>query len=311
MSHGWFPNFGTEVTQVVKKETRSCESLGKTSGSSTDSIPKTSSGELLSSDSHVNKPTGNKTSVVVTQHISGMLSSKKGSLIYHATSHSAVQLMEKSGLIPYTIQEQNELESPSASSMNKKSIAENNVVTTNSVSDATYIKTKPVDPAPKSGSAVSKPVNPVPKSALSPNTNSQSSTVKRTISSQASTSSIPPSRRPPQIKPAKSITTLPTLPQGVLNVKRTISSGNVTSSSRIPGSIRGADSGRGRGKISAPGQLSGVGGQGMKGNEIAQRKPRLVLLFIVNIFIFLHRRYSDPQEKVQPPKQQPSEASLV
>ena len=46
----------------------------------------------------------------------------------------------------------------------------------------------------------------------------------------------------------------------------------------LPGSIRGADSGRGRGKISAPGQLSGVGGQGMKGNGIAQRKPRLVLV---------------------------------
>ena len=283
MSHGWFPNLGTEVTQVVKKETWSCESLGKASGSSTDSIPKASSGELSLSDSHVNKRTGNKTSVVVTQHVSGMLSSKKGSLHYHTTSQSAVQLMERYRLIPYTIQEQNELESPSASSMNKKSIAGNNTVATNSVSNATFIKSKPVDPvskpinpAPKSGSAVSKPGNLVPKSTLSPNTNTQPSTVKKTLSSQTSTTSNPPSRRP---KPAQSITTLPTLPQGVLNVKRAQSSGNVTTtSSKIPGGIKEIEAGRGRGKISAPGHLSGFGGQGMKGNGIAQRKPRLVLV---------------------------------
>ena len=285
MSHGWFPNLGTEVTQVVKKETWSYESLGKPSSSSTDSIPKTSSGELSLSDSYVNKPTGNRTSVVVTQHVSGMLSSKKGSLHYHTTSHSAVQLMER---IPYTIQEQNELESPSASSMNKKSIAENNTVTTNSVSNATYIKSKsvdpvskPINPTPKSGSAVSKPVNLVPKSTLSPNTNTQPSTVKKTLSSQTSTTSNPPSRRP---KPAQSITTLPTLPQGVLNVKRAQSSGNVTTtSSKIPGGNKEIEAGRGRGKISAPGQLSGFGGQGMKGNGIVQRKPRLVLVLIVNL----------------------------
>ena len=214
-----------------------------------------------------------------------MLSSKKGSLIYHTTSHSAVQLMEKSGLIPYTIQEQNELESPSASSMNKKSIAENNVVTTNSVTDATYVKSKPVDPVSKLDNTVLKPVNPVTKSTLPPNKNTQPSTVKKTISSQARTTSIPP--RPPLIKPAQSITTLPTLPQCVLNVNQILNSGNVTSSSRVPGSIRGTDDlGQGRGKISSPSQLSGVGGQGKKGNEIAQRKPRLVLVFIVNIFIF-------------------------
>ena len=170
--------------------------------------------------------------------------------------------------------------------MNKKSIADNNIVTTNSVSSATYIKSKPVDPvskpinpAPKSGSPVSKSVNLVPKSTLSPNTNTQPSTVKKTISSQTSTTSNPPSRRPPQVKPAQSINTLPTLPQGVLNVKRAQSSGNVTTtSSKIPGGVKEIEAGRGRGKISAPGQLSGFGGQGIKGHGIAQRKPRLVLV---------------------------------